>query len=397
MKKNKIDYSSLSRYIIARFVIALIFIYFSSIFIDWLIGDLIMPYLQDKFNLSEINFEGSSFVGLLKLIVGSLFGRAIYRLPGPIQGLITGRLFRGIDFSFLTPKTIASEGAINLAITYTGLIITILILLFIISATPYVLSGVWITHSVWKKMSELIAIDREQVKIEEQNRNLLLSDIAHDIKTPITAMSGYAKALNDGLVPMDKQGEYLGSIYAKSMRVSDLIDMMFEYIKLDSTGYTLNLEETDIAEAVRMVVAEFFQDFETAGIELELDIIEEEVLWKIDRIQFSRVIGNLLSNALKYLESGERVKLRFFTTTGRKGALEKSVEIWVEDSGAQIDDKLAETIFTPFSRGDETRSTKGGTGLGLSIAHKIIELHGGELILDRDLNDSYTKAFVIRL
>ena len=119
----------------------------------------------------------------------------------------------------------------------------------------------------------------------------------------MTTVNGYAKALADGMVvEPEKQLEYLQAIQNKSARMNDLIHLLFEYVKLDSEGFSLDRKETDLSELLRENAALIYADFEDAGMEFEIDIPEEVVSVSVDSIQFSRVITNLLNNAIEACE-----------------------------------------------------------------------------------------------
>ena len=198
-------------------------------------------------------------------------------------------------------------------------------------------------------------------------RNLMLSDIAHDLRTPMTTVNGYAKALADGMVvEPEKQLEYLQAIQNKSARMNDLIHLLFEYVKLDSEGFSLDRKETDLSELLRENAALIYADFEDAGMEFEIDIPEEVVSVSVDPIQFSRVITNLLNNAMKHNESGTHIKIGMYRKNGY-------IYILVADSGRRIPGELAEHLFEPFTKGDVSRKSGSGSGLGLSIAKKSLK------------------------
>lgn len=141
-----------------------------------------------------------------------------------------------------------------------------------------------------------------------------------------------------------------------------------------------------MGEVLRECIAALYTDFEERGIALRVEIPETPVPYSADKLQMMRTVTNLLTNAVRYGKEGGKtlVKLEEYAIT-------------VADDGEQIDDELAGHIFEPFSRGDKARSTKGGSGLGLSIASKIVQMHGGELKLNRDYGHEYTKAFQIIL
>ena len=218
----------------------------------------------------------------------------------------------------------------------------------------------------------------------------MLSDIAHDLRTPITTISGYAKAINDEMITdKEKQKEYLDIIQSKSKRMNDLIELLFEYVKIDSEGFKLEKEEYDLIELLRENAALMYTDIEDAQMEFVIDIPEESQIVEVDKLQFSRVITNLLVNAIRHNDENTIIKLSLKKYPGL-------VIIDIADNGREIPKDIQENIFEPFSRGDKSRNSKGGTGLGLSIAQKIINMHGWEINLNTNYPE-YTKAFEIKV
>ncbi|SDL48993.1 Signal transduction histidine kinase [Paenibacillus jilunlii] len=209
----------------------------------------------------------------------------------------------------------------------------------------------------------------------ERGRQRMLADIAHDLKTPISTLYGYAKALHEGMVKdNDKQQSYLLSIYTKAKRVDALLDTLFEMTQLDHPDYMLDRQVQDLGECMRTAILDHFSEIEEKELELEVRIPDTEVRYAFDRKQMSRVFSNLLSNAVRYNPAGTR--LRVTLETHADG-------LWLEfaDNGSGIPEHLRSVIFDPFVRGDQARSNAGGTGLGLAIAYKIVSLHQGSLQL----------------
>ncbi len=267
----------------------------------------------------------------------------------------------------------------------TNFIITLV--LFVI---PIVMTAVWFSRIVAEEVEKNEKQEEEIRAQYERARNLMLSDIAHDLRTPITTISGYAKALNDGLVTSDeKRMEYLEVIQNKAERMSDLITLLFDYVRLDSDNFSLHIEKTNVSELLRENAAFFYADLEEKKMEFEIEIPEEIVELNVDRLQFSRVIGNLINNALKHNEAG--------TTISIKLKIEKNnIQIIVKDNGKMISPLIAEHIFEPFVVEDASRESKGGSGLGLSIAKKIVEMHGWTIELLQDF-ERQEKSFVINI
>ncbi len=267
------------------------------------------------------------------------------------------------------------------------------LLLLLLQVLPYILAGWYFTRYVVRESARVQKDDAERQKQLDLERNRMLSNIAHDIRNPITTISGYAQALDDGMVtdPV-KQQEYLRSIRKKTDRVEELISLLFDYAKLNSGGVTLHAEPTDLCELLRQNAALSYTDAEEAQMELIPEIPNQPVIRSVDRLQFSRVITNLVNNAIRYNAKGTRILIR----------CEVDPEGWeddriiVADNGTAIDDATADTLFEPFSRGDTARPTDGGSGLGLSIVKSIVELHGGSITY-KDSFEDYTKAFIIRL
>ena len=272
-------------------------------------------------------------------------------------------------------------GGISMAIFITGIVIMII---------PIIVASLMFSKALMDEVNRMEQENEEMRKGYEKKRNLMLSDIAHDLRTPITTIAGYSKALNDGMVTSEeKRLEYLQAIENKAVRMSDLINLLFEYVRLDSENYGLRREKCDLSELLREIAASLYSDIEEKGMEFEILIPEKVHMVSLDTIQFSRVIVNLIHNAMKHNKAGTIITLEM--------SVEKNkTQIMVSDDGGLIPNFLAEQIFEPFSMGDASRTTKNGSGLGLSIAKKIVEMHGWTLEL-KQYYEANKKAFVIEV
>lgn len=379
MEKKK----SLKWFFIQRFVIIMICIYVCEEVITVFNRSVLLPKLVQLLELQqiEINGQGNILVFLIQMLLYSAAELLPEGMTLGVQKLLENAMGNSLRLSVDSPLY---QG-------WWGILLWILLLgIFLISLglsmLPYAVGILYFCHIVTKKVNELLEEEKEQKFAYDRRRNLLLSDIAHDIKTPITTICGYSKALSEGIVQEEKKQEYLDAIYAKSMRMSDLITFLFEYVKLESDGFVLHKETGDIAELIRENVALLYADFEDRQMELSLEIPEERVDYNMDRLQMGRAVTNLLTNAIRYGRIGGKVLVRL-----QDGVLT------VADDGMEIEPEFAEHIFEPFSRADKARTTKGGSGLGLSITAKIVEMHDGELKLDCSFGEGYTKAFQIIL
>lgn len=224
-------------------------------------------------------------------------------------------------------------------------------------------------------VKEIKVANENKDKLEKSKRDMI-RDIAHDIKTPITSIMGYSKALNDGTVQDSEEKRiYLDYIYNKTSRLNYLVNELFIFTKLDSVDYKLNIKQKDICEFLREVVALYYGEIEEAEFNLEIDIPEDPIYYEFDAKELERAICNLIINSLKY---NERKTTLFIGINNN----EEDIEIIIGDNGIGIKKEILDKVFEEFVRGDISRESSGGSGLGLAITKKIIELHKGTIILN---------------
>ncbi len=205
---------------------------------------------------------------------------------------------------------------------------------------------------------------RRKNEVYEQERQQLFSSIAHDLRTPVTSIRGCAQAIAEGVVTdKHKQQEYLQTIQRKSERISELMELLMVYTKLNHNEFELKKERLDFCEYIMNMMAENYNEIEKHGMELAPEIPEEALYATIDRVEFGRVVTNLLTNAMRHNPEGTTIRVKVFTKEEHL-----ILEVW--DNGTRIPDDMARTIFEPFVLGDESRTSKSGSGLGLSVCKK---------------------------
>lgn len=245
--------------------------------------------------------------------------------------------------------------------------------------------------SAFNMMTEKLNEADKIKKNAENERILLFANMAHDLKTPITSIIGFSKALSDGIIEDKvKQHEYVSTINSKAVKMNDLIDRLFEYVKLESSENQLHFELVDIAEILRNCIAELYTEYEEKKIQLDLEIPDSPVIKNVDKLELSRVYTNLLNNVIKHNPDGISVFVR----------MKNDGQVLIADSGESLPPELAEKLFTPFVSGDSSRRSSNGSGLGLSLAAKIMKKHGGEIrFVQNEFAEmaGYTKAFVIEM
>ena len=274
-------------------------------------------------------------------------------------------------------------------------------LVAIILLTPYIIGGIVFSISVAREIRRVEREKEIEHKTEEERRYLMISNIVHDLKTPMTTVYGYAKALNDGIVPEDRKQEYLEAIMAKTDRTNEVIAMLLDYVKLDSEGFVIKKSKIDLCELLRSCCAFCYTDVESAGCELDINVPEKPLFIAADSVQLSRVITNLITNAIRHNPSGTKIGV---TIKCENYATAEDVRVFVADTGDEIPEELSEHIFEPFVTGDESRASGSGTGLGLPLSVKICEMHEFRLRLVQNpeikryhLGDEYKKTFVISM
>ena len=217
--------------------------------------------------------------------------------------------------------------------------------------------------------------ERERQRLDREKRRLF-ADLSHDLKTPVTVISGYACALRDGMVPEAQRQNYLDVIAKRAVRLGDLLQSFHEYSRLEHPGMRVKTERSDLCGEVRDYFAGRYQELELRGYFLKASIPAEPVWCGLDQELFGRVLDNLVNNALKYNPEGTTL----FVEAGRE---ENRAALRIGDDGRGIPPELQDSLFSPFVTGDVSRGKEHGSGLGLSIVREIVRLHGGEIRLEK--------------
>mgnify|MGYP002611424244 CR=1 FL=1 len=231
----------------------------------------------------------------------------------------------------------------------------------------------------------------EKVLMDKENKELI-SNISHDLKTPITAVKGYVEGIMDGVADTpEKIDRYVKTIYNKTNEMDHLINELTFYSKIDTNRipYTFS----------KLNVEDYFSDCEEVGLELETrgielvyaNYVEDNVQVIADGEQIRRVIHNIISNAIKYMDKPKGIIQIRIKDVG------DFIQVEIEDNGKGIAAKDLPSIFDRFYRTDVSRnSSKGGSGIGLSIVKKILEDHGGKVWATSRLGIGTIMYFVLR-
>ena len=244
----------------------------------------------------------------------------------------------------------------------------------------------------FEEMRKRLLESTEQKLEYDQESKELISNISHDLKTPLTAIKGYVEGIMDGVADTpEKMDRYIRTIYNKTNDMDRLINELTFYSKIDANRipYTFN----------KINVKNYFEDcVEEMGIELESkgfafsykNEVDDSVEVIADAEQIKRVINNIVSNSVKYMDKSDpRIDIRVKDVGD-------FVQIEIEDNGRGIGTKELPNIFERFYRADASRHSAGGSGIVLSIVKKIIEDHGGKIWASSTLGKGTVMYFVLR-
>ena len=215
----------------------------------------------------------------------------------------------------------------------------------------------------------------EKVLLDKENKELI-SNISHDLKTPITAVKGYVEGIMDGVADTpEKMDRYVRTIYNKTNEMDHLINELTFYSKIDTNRIPYTFSKLNVDDYFSDCAEEVGLELETRGIQLYYaNYVEKDVLVIADGEQIRRVIHNIISNAIKYMDKPKGVIQIRVKDVG------DFIQVEIEDNGKGIASKDLTYIFDRFYRTDVSRnSSKGGSGIGLSIVRKILEDHGGKV------------------
>ena len=232
----------------------------------------------------------------------------------------------------------------------------------------------------------------EKVESERQNKELI-SNISHDLKTPIAAVKGYVEGLMDGVADTPKKQEkYLRTIYNKANDMDRLINELSFYSKIDTNRIPYTFEKINVNAYFADCVEELSIELEEQDIELSyFNYVEEEIQVIADAEQIKRVINNIVGNSIKYIDKPKGM------VNIRVKDVGDFIQVEIEDNGKGIAAKDLPQIFDRFYRADVSRnSSKGGSGIGLSIVKKIVEDHGGQVWATSKEHTGTVMYFVLR-
>ena len=245
----------------------------------------------------------------------------------------------------------------------------------------------------FEEMRQRLKDNAEEKLASERENKVLISNISHDLKTPITAIKGYVEGIIDGVADTpEKMDRYIRTIYNKANDMTTLINELTVYSQIDTNRIPYNFKKINVADYFNDCVEEIGLELESKNIGLSYyNYADDSVVIIADPEQLSRVIHNIIGNSIKYLD-----KAKGFINIRIKDVGD-FIQVEIEDNGKGIAAKDLPYIFDRFYRTDASRnSATGGSGIGLSIVKKIIEDHGGKIWATSKEETGTIMYFVIR-
>ncbi len=223
----------------------------------------------------------------------------------------------------------------------------------------------------------------------EDSRREFVANVSHELRSPITAISGYVEGMLDGTIPEDGREKYLSIVSDESKRLSHLIGELLALSRLERDDAALDLTDFDICDLLERVFLRRSGDLEKRGMDIECDFDPEPCIVHADMARIDQVIVNLIDNAIKFTPDGGVITLRVRAESGL-------CTVTVADNGVGILPEDRGRVFERFFTADRAHTSGKGTGLGLSISQRILEMHGQRIrLLDSENGAAF--AFTLPL
>jgi len=239
------------------------------------------------------------------------------------------------------------------------------------------------------KMAEDLRQLMEKERESERTKNELITNVAHDLRTPLTSIIGYLELLaGNTKIPQEMQHKYIEIAYGKSKRLEKLIEDLFGFTKLNYGKMAMHVSQLDIVKLLGQLLEEAYPNFAEKNLSYDLQSNVPVKMINADGNLLARLFDNLIGNAIKYGADGKRVLVQIYAT-------DEVVTVSVTNYGYVIPAEELPLIFNKFYRVERSRSSStGGTGLGLAIAKEIVDMHGGTINVASDLNGT---VFTVKL
>ena len=217
----------------------------------------------------------------------------------------------------------------------------------------------------------------ESIEESDKNRRDFISNVSHELRSPITSIKGFVAGILDGVIPKDKENYYLNIVYDEIRRLSRLVIDLLDISAMEEGKFKLNMVEFDINILIKQCIAKFDGKIRNKGVNVEVTFGREHEFVYADRDRLIQVLTNIIDNAMKYSNDNGNIKI----TTNDKGS---KVYVSVFNNGPLLKDEELARIWDRFYKSDKARTNKDSTGLGLPIVRLILAQHGEDIWVNNE-------------
>lgn len=225
------------------------------------------------------------------------------------------------------------------------------------------------------KINELISVyflESEKYETEKRTKKELLSNLSHDVRTPLVSVIGYLEAVQQKRIQKEQENEYINIALQKALILNKCINQLFEFVQLDANEVVLSIEKIDICEELKQIIIEFIPYIEKEKIIFDADFLDKEVFIMADKNAIIRIFENLIRNTLIHGKNGHYLGVFIMIDHGK-------VCISIKDKGEGIQKEHLPFIFERLYKADFSRNS--GGGIGLAIAKELTEKMNGEIVV----------------
>ncbi len=222
----------------------------------------------------------------------------------------------------------------------------------------------------------------------EENRRQFISNVSHELRSPITSIKGFINGILDGIIPKEKENYYLTIVYEEIQRLTRLINDLLDLSAIQAGKLKMNISKTNLNEVVEVSILKFEPIIKSKRIDMSV-ILEDELYVWADRDKLVQVLTNLVDNAIKYASEDGKIEVK----TKSKGS---KAYISIYNDGPQIDEEDIKQIWDRFYKSDKSRTYKNSSGLGLSIVRSIISGHGEDIWVKNHKNNGVIFTFTLK-
>ncbi len=231
----------------------------------------------------------------------------------------------------------------------------------------------------------------DQLENLESTRRSFVSNVSHELRSPLTSMRGFLEAMQDGTIAREDYDEYIDVVLSETKRMATMVNDLLDLARIESGRTKLKLEVFDVNELIRRVLLTFEARIYERKMEVEIRFAQEYCYVEADNMQINQVLRNLIDNAIKYSPEGSRLRLATY-------AMRHEAYVSIQDSGQGIPEEDIPHVFDRFYKVEKahTPTKQGGTGLGLSIVKRIIDQHGQRITLQSQKGKGTTFVFTLK-